>query len=57
MDLTSAHSFGYYIEVIERKSQTIYPVLVSIAAEAVVIDWAKIPSVAGDVSITVVEYL
>jgi len=49
--------FGYYIEVIERKAQTIYPVLVSIAAEAVVIDWALVPSVAADVSITVIEYI
>lgn len=44
-------------QVIEHKAQTVYPVLVSIAANAVVIDWAVVPSVAGDVSITVVEYL
>lgn len=51
----STCSFSY--EVIEHKAQTVYPVLVSIAAEAVVIDWALVPSVAADVSITVVEYL
>lgn len=56
-NLYSVETFGYFIEVIERKAQTIYPVLVSIAAEAIVIDWAKVPSVAADVSITVVEYL
>jgi len=44
-------------EVIEHKAQTVYPVLVSVAANAVVIDWALVPSVAGYVSITVVEYL
>jgi len=47
--------FSY--EVRELKAQTVYPVLVSIAAEAIVIDWALVPSVAADVSITVVEYL
>lgn len=55
--LFSTQQFAYYIEVIEHKAQTIYPVLVSIAAEVVVIDWAKVPSVAADVSITVVEYI
>jgi len=44
-------------EIIEHKAQTVYPVLVSVAANAVVIDWALVPSVAGYVSITVVEYL
>lgn len=44
-------------EIIEHKAQTIYPVLVSIAANAVVIDWALVPSLAAYVSITVVEYL
>jgi len=44
-------------EVIEHKAQAVYPVLVSIAANAIVIDWALVPSVAADVSITAVEYL
>jgi len=44
-------------EITEHKAQTVYPVLVSISANAVVIDWALVPSVAADVSITVVEYL
>ena len=44
-------------EVIEHKAQTIYPVLVSVAANAVNIDWAKVPSTGAAVSITVVEYL
>ena len=48
---------GYSWQVIEHKETIIYPVLVSVAAEAVVIDWATVPSIAADVSITVVEYL
>ena len=56
-ELVAPGTYPYYIEVIEHKAQTVYPVLVSIAANAVVIDWALVPSVAADVSITVVEYL
>lgn len=56
-DIASAGTFPYYIEVTEHKEAIIYPVLVSIAAEAVVIDWATVPSTPADVSITVVEYL
>lgn len=48
---------GYSWEVIEHKAQTIYPVITSIAAEAVVIDWSKVPSVAADISIIVIEYI
>jgi len=48
---------GYSWQVIEHKEAIIYPVLVSVAANAVVIDWATVPSMAADVSITVVEYL
>lgn len=44
-------------EIIEHKAQTIYPVYVSIAAEVVNIDWAKVPSIPADVSITVIEYI
>jgi len=50
-------SVGYSWEIIERKAQTIFPVITSIAAEAVVIDWAKVPSVVADVSIIVIEYI
>lgn len=48
---------GYSWEVIERLAQTIFPVIVSIAAELITIDWAKVPSVAADVSIIVIEYI
>jgi len=44
-------------EIIEHKAQTVYPVLVSIAAELVTLAWAVAPSVDADISITVVEYL
>lgn len=57
VNIQSATTHGYYIEVIEHKAQTIYPVIVSIAAELVTIDWAKVPSVAADVSIIVIEYV
>lgn len=48
---------GWSLDIIEHKAQTIYPVLVSIAAEAVVIDWAKVPSIVADVSLIVIEYI
>ena len=49
----------YYFswQIIEHKSQTIYPVIVSIAATTVNIDWAKEPSVAAEVSLLVIEYI
>ncbi len=50
-------SSGYSWEVIERKAQTIYPVIISIAAELVTLDWALVPSVAADISIIVIEYI
>lgn len=50
-------SCQYSIQVIEHKAQTIFPVIVSIAAEVITIDWAKVPSVAADVSIIVIEYI
>lgn len=56
-DIYGPDSYPYYIEVIEHKEQTIFPVLVSIAAEAVTIDWAIVPDIAAEVTITVVEYL
>lgn len=48
---------GYSWQVIEHVEATVYPVLVSIAAELVTMAWAIQPSLAADVSITVVEYL
>lgn len=57
VNLYSPYTFGYSVELIEHKAQTVYPVITSIAAEAVVIDWSKAPSVAADVSIVVIEYI
>jgi hypothetical protein len=48
---------GFSWEVIERKAQTVYPVITSIGAEEITIDWSKEPSVAADVSIIVIEYI
>jgi hypothetical protein len=48
---------GYSWQVIEHVEQTVFPVLVSIAATKVTMAWAIEPSLASDVSITVVEYL
>lgn len=56
-NLSSGAQFGWSMDIIEHKAQTIYPVLVSIAAEAVVVDWAKQPTVVADVSILVIEYI
>ena len=51
------YSVGYAWEVIEHKAQTIFPVIVSVAAAVVTIDWSKVPSVASDISIAVIEYI
>lgn len=48
---------GYSWEIIEHKAQTVYPVIDSIAAEAVVIGWAVTPSVAADITLIVIEYI
>jgi len=57
IDVATPVTAGYSWEVTEHKAQTVYPVLVSVGANAVVMDWALVPSVAAYVSITVVEYL
>lgn len=44
-------------EIIEHKAQTIFPVIDSIAATAVIISWAKTPSVAADITLIVIEYI
>ncbi len=44
-------------QIIEHKAQTVYPVITSIAAAAIGIDWSKEPSIAADVSIIVIEYI
>ena len=49
--------YGWSIDVIEHKAQTVYPVIDSVAAEAVVISWANTPSVAAAVSLIVIEYI
>jgi hypothetical protein len=56
-DLGRTMSINFSWEIIEHKSQTIYPVITSIGANAIGIDWAKEPSVAADVSIIVIEYI
>ncbi len=53
----STFTSGYSWQVIEHVEATVYPVLVSIAAELVVMAWAIPPSIAADITITVVEYL
>jgi len=53
----SAITAGYSWEVIEHVEATVYPVLVSIAAELVTLAWPIPPDVDADISITVVEYL
>lgn len=49
--------YGWSMDIIEHKSQTIYPVIDSIAAEAVVIGWSVPPSVAADITLIVIEYI
>lgn len=44
-------------EIIEHKSQTVYPIIEAIAASSVTIDWANTPSVSAKVSLIVIEYI
>lgn len=55
--LAGSHTINFSWEIIEHKAQTVYPVLVSIAAELITLAWPVAPSVDADISITVVEYL
>jgi len=57
VNVTENFTAGYSWQVIEHVEQLVYPVLVSIAAELVTMQWAIVPSLAAEVSITVVEYL
>lgn len=56
-DLYSSEKFGYSLDIIEHKAQTIYPIIKEISANYVRIDWAKEPSVEAAVSILVIEYI
>jgi len=44
-------------EVIEHKSQTVYPYVKSIAAEAITLSWPVTPSVAATIGAIVIEYI
>jgi len=48
---------GYAWEVIEHKSQTVYPYVKTIAAEQINISWPVTPSVAAVIGATVIEYI
>jgi len=50
-------SVGYAWEVIEHKSQTIYPYVKSIAAEAITLSWPITPSKAAIIGAIVIEYI
>ncbi len=53
-DMVTA-SFSY--EVIEHKSQTVYPYVQTIAAEQINISWPVVPSVAAEIGAIVIEYI
>ncbi len=53
MTITAKYSW----EIIEHKAQTVFPVIDSIAATAVVISWSVTPSVAADITLIVIEYI
>jgi len=50
-------SVGYAWEVIERKAQTVYPYVKSIAAEAITLSWPVTPAVAAVIGAIVIEYI
>ncbi len=56
-NLFSVQTYGYSLDIIEHKAQTVFPVIDSIASQAVVIGWSNTPSVGADVTIIVIEYI
>ena len=56
-NLYSVQTYGYSLDIIEHKAQTIFPVIDSIAANAVVLSWSNEPTVGADVTIIVIEYI
>ncbi len=56
-DIVAVNTYPFSWEIIEHKAQTVFPVIDSIAAEAVVISWSNTPSVGADVTIIVIEYI
>ena len=54
---TETINSGYSWEVIEHKSQTVYPYVQTIAAEQINISWPVVPSVAAIIGAIVIEYI
>lgn len=44
-------------EVVERKSQPVFPLPIDVAAAIVTVDWSSVPSAPADVALIVVEYI
>lgn len=57
MDLQSDQNFGVSLDIIEHKSQTVYPYVKSIAAESINISWPVTPSIAAVIGAIVIEYI
>lgn len=56
-DLSSAQQFGYSLDIIEHKTQTVYPYVKTIAAGAITISWPVTPSIASIIGAQVIEYI
>lgn len=53
----TSRKIGYSLNIIEHKSQTIYPFIKAIAADKITIDWPITPSEAAMIGATVIEYI
>jgi len=55
--LESTATFGYSLDIIEHKSQTVYPIIDEINAENIKLKWPIEPSIATIISALVIEYI
>ena len=56
-DVALADPCKFSWEIIEHKSQTVYPYVKTIAAEAITLSWPVTPSVAAVIGAIVIEYI
>jgi len=56
-NLETAALFGWSMDIIEHKAQTVYPYVKTIAAEAITLSWPVTPSVAAVIGAIVIEYI
>ncbi len=56
-NLYSSQEYGYSLDIIEHKAQTIYPYVSAVSANSITISWPVTPSVASTIGAIVIEYI